>query len=246
MKFTIITATNNSEKNIKKNLTSVINQNYQNIEHIFIDNRSSDKTLEILKEYKKKTNYKVIIKSKKDLGLYHAFNKGLSIARGDIITILNSDDYFSSKNCINIILKYFKEDIEFVYGNIKIFSQLDKTKIIRYWKSSFVTIDNFYKIPHPGFCFKRNFQRKYKIKFCTQYKISSDLNFIATCLLKSKYYRYINKTIVHFMNGGTSTKFFNIFLSNYECYKILKHLKINFKFFFIIKKLFFKVKQIIS
>ena len=92
--ISLITPTFDSSKFINTNLQSVIEQNYSNLEHIFIDNKSNDQTLTILEEYKQKVNYEVKIISERDQGIYDAFNKGLEISRGEIITILNSDDFF--------------------------------------------------------------------------------------------------------------------------------------------------------
>ena len=97
MKISIITPTFNSEQFLSENLQSVIMQKYKIFEHIFIDNKSTDGTLEILKNYKKSASYNVIIYSSKDRGIYHAFNKGLKKTKGDLITILNSDDYLTNK-----------------------------------------------------------------------------------------------------------------------------------------------------
>ena len=90
-KITIITVTKNSEKFIERNILSVINQSYKNYEHIIIDGNSSDKTMQIINKYKGKLA-KVI--SEDDEGLYEAMNKGIINATGEIIGILNSDDYF--------------------------------------------------------------------------------------------------------------------------------------------------------
>ena len=96
-KFSIITATFNSDNFLSNNLNSVFSQNFLPYEHIFIDNSSKDKTLEIINSYKKKVPYKVIIISKKDKGIYFAFNEGLRISSGNYISYLNSDDYFYNK-----------------------------------------------------------------------------------------------------------------------------------------------------
>ena len=93
MKISIITATYNSEKFIKSNIESVNNQTYQNIEHIIIDNKSKDNTLSIAKKNGK--NLKIF--SDNDKGIYDAFNKGINESSGEIISILNSDDFYTDK-----------------------------------------------------------------------------------------------------------------------------------------------------
>ena len=92
MKISIITATYNSEKTLKETLDSVLSQTYKDYEHIIIDGLSKDNTMGIVKEYEKKYNGKLKYISEKDSGLYDAMNKGIKMATGDIIGILNSDD----------------------------------------------------------------------------------------------------------------------------------------------------------
>lgn len=245
MFITIITPTFNSEKFISKNLSSVFSQKYRNLEHIFIDNKSTDKTKKILKEYKKKCNYKVKIISERDKGIYFAFNKGLTNATGDVVTILNSDDYFSNKEVIQNISKYFKKQkIDFLYGNIKILSRFNLKKKVRIWKSQHIFKNEYFKVPHPSFFFRRSFQLKNKIIFNTAYKISSDLDFIIKCFKKKKRYLYLNKFLVNQRSGGVSQKLYGIILSNYEVYRILLKHKVSFKLLYIIKKLLFKICQL--
>lgn len=116
MKISIITPTFNSDKTILRNIESVNNQTYENIEHIFIDNQSSDQTLNLINQHSLKNN-KII--SEKDKGISDAFNKGILNSSGEIIGILNSDDLFYSKNTLSLVSKCFQdESIDFVFGDI--------------------------------------------------------------------------------------------------------------------------------
>ena len=105
MKISIITATYNSEEFIISNLNSVNSQTYENYEHIIVDNKSKDKTLEIVK----KNGKRLKIISERDDGIYDAFNKGIELASGDIISILNSDDYYSDNKILENIVDIFKK-----------------------------------------------------------------------------------------------------------------------------------------
>ena len=87
--FSIITVVLNNEKYIEETIKSIINQNYKNFEYIIIDGKSTDNTLKIIKKYKDKINKFI---SEKDKGIYDAFNKGISLANGRFICIVNSDD----------------------------------------------------------------------------------------------------------------------------------------------------------
>ena len=245
MLITIITPTYNSEKYLYKNILSVMQQTHKNIEHIFIDNKSSDTTKQILESYKNEAKYKVKIFSKKDKGIYYAFNKGINSARGDIVTILNSDDFFSNSNVVKSVDNFFKEkNVDFIYGNIKIVSRNNPNKNIRIWKTQKINNNEFYKIPHPSFFLKRSFQKKNNIIFDTKFKISSDLDFIINCFKNTKYFLHINKNLVIQRSGGTSQKLVNILIANYEVYKILLKHKITNRLMFIAKKIFFKICQL--
>jgi glycosyltransferase involved in cell wall biosynthesis len=109
MKISVITPTFNSEKTILKNVESIINQSYKDFEHIIIDNRSSDKTIAIIKNLYKDLPSNLRIISEKDSGISEAFNKGIMCAKGDIITILNSDDYYYSGSIFAIVIDALKE-----------------------------------------------------------------------------------------------------------------------------------------
>ena len=121
MKISIITPTYNSEKNISICIQSILNQTYKNFEHIIIDNLSADSTLQIAKNMYSSNNMmaNLSIISEKDNGISDAFNKGIISARGDIIAILNSDDFYFSNDVFEKVVKVFSDPIIlFVHGNI--------------------------------------------------------------------------------------------------------------------------------
>lgn len=121
MKISLITPTYNSEESIAKSINSVFRQTYSDFEHIIVDNQSVDNTLQIIKNLYDRFNYtnKLKIISEPDKGVSDAFNKGIKIAEGEVIAILNSDDYFFDTNVFSkAIASFEKEDILFVYGNI--------------------------------------------------------------------------------------------------------------------------------
>ena len=114
IKITIVTPIFNSEKNILKNILSIKNQRFKNIEHLIVDNLSKDKTLSLIKNKHRKI--KVI--SAADKGIYDALNKGIKKAKGDIISILHSDDFYFSRKTLETIAEIFiKEDVDAVYGD---------------------------------------------------------------------------------------------------------------------------------
>ena len=110
---TVITTSLNSEKTIKDTICSVNEQTFKNIEHIFIDGNSSDKTIEIIKNNMQKNS---ILISEKDNGIYHAMNKGIKLSKGEIIFILNSDDTFYNNSIVQSVMNIFSKnkDLEWI------------------------------------------------------------------------------------------------------------------------------------
>ena len=115
-KISIITVTKNSSKYLLENLKSVSSQSYKNYEHLIIDGNSSDKTLEIVKNFKGNTK---LIENKNDKGLYDAMNVGIKNSTGDIIGVLNSDDIYYEKT-LEIVNSYFNriQDLDFLFGSV--------------------------------------------------------------------------------------------------------------------------------
>ena len=109
MKVSIITACFNSEKTIKTTIESVLHQTYSNIEYIIIDGKSSDSTIEIVKEYMPLFRGRLRYISEKDNGIYDAMNKGIRLSKGDVIGIINSDDFYELDAVENII-KYMNSE----------------------------------------------------------------------------------------------------------------------------------------
>ena len=101
----VITPSFNCAKYIENTILKIQNQTYQNIEHIIIDGGSNDNTIEILKKYKDKITWI----SEKDSGMYDAINKGFKMARGEIFTYINTDDFYESDRTIEIVVDKFKE-----------------------------------------------------------------------------------------------------------------------------------------
>ena len=116
-KFTLITVVLNNKDLLEKTIKSVLRQNFKNFEYILIDGGSKDGTLAILKKYNAKLDYWL---SEKDDGIYHAFNKGMELSRGEYIGIINSDDTYRP-NALSIISKYIKKNrkIDFIFGSVQ-------------------------------------------------------------------------------------------------------------------------------
>lgn len=247
MKASIITPTFNSSQNIKKNLISVIDQNYSDWEQIIIDNNSNDNTLDIIKKI---NCQKIRVISENDNGIYDAINKGIKYATGDLIFILHSDDYFYANNILNEIVSLFKiKNPEVVYGNLL---YVNKNYLpLRFWKSSMYERDLFFKgwsPPHPTFVTKKSNYKKYGA-YISGFGNSADVELMYRFLQINKLSSiYLDKTFVCMKYGGISNK--NLLSVLRQNIILLKIFKIHFNFFKIIKFFFFKltnrVKQFVD
>jgi glycosyltransferase len=132
-KISIITASFQSEATIKDTLESVNIQTYPHIDHIIIDAASKDGTLDLVKAHGKRV---VHVTSEPDKGIFDAYNKGLAIVKGDIVGILNSDDFYASPHVIELVMQAFEDStVDAVYADLVYVDKADTDKIVRYWKS---------------------------------------------------------------------------------------------------------------
>jgi glycosyltransferase involved in cell wall biosynthesis len=177
-KISIITVTKNSEKYLQDNIDSLSNQTYKNFDHLIIDGKSSDKTIEIIKKNSNKISY---WESKIDNGLYDAMNKGIKNATGDIIGILNSDDFYYA-NALSTVNHYFTKypNIDFLFGSVqkyKLMHGFNPKKI----KWTF----GFYTSHSVGFFIRKNSQSRLG-HYDTQYKYSADYDLFYRMIVKKK------------------------------------------------------------
>ena len=205
-KISIITVVWNNSKTIKDAIDSVLGQTYENIEYIVVDGASTDGTVEIVRSYGDKITKFI---SEKDKGLYDAMNKGLALATGDIVGILNSDDFYIDEYVIEKIVKEFEEKkVDSVYADLVFVKPENLDKVVRYYDSSKFNPSKFaygWMPAHPTFFVKREIYEKYGV-FKTDYKIAADFDICARFLYKNKIsYSYIKEPIVKMRIGGAST-----------------------------------------
>ena len=241
MKVSIITIAYNSAKTIAKTLQSVLDQKVKNIEHIIIDGKSSDNTLEICKKF---SHISKII-SEKDKGVYDAFNKGLKFATGEIIGFLNSDDTFYNEESLQDIINAFDSNTDCIYGNLEYINS--NGVVVRKWKSKVFKAGAFKKAwmpAHPTFyCRKKIYDKLGWYK--SSYKIAGDfelmLRFLEKHGINSK---FIDKNLVIMLTGGISNRGINSKLSILkEEFKAFKENKIKFnRVNYLINKIF-KIKE---
>ncbi len=201
LKISIITVVKNNKDTIEKNILSLINQNYKNYEHIIIDGGSEDGTIELINKYKMDIKYFI---SEKDNGIYDAMNKGIDKAEGDIIGILNADDYYFS-NALEIVNSYFEKykEIDFLFGSVQ------KHKLHHgFYPKKILWTFGFYTSHSVGFFIKSEAQKKlghYNIK----YKYSSDYDLFFRMIVKLKMKgmaTHKNEVMGHFGLNGLSSR----------------------------------------
>lgn len=210
MKISIITVTFNSEITIRNTLESVLLQSYSNIEYILVDGASKDCTLDIVEDYIQKFNGRLNYISESDKGIYDAMNKGIKMAAGEVVGILNSDDFFTSDNVIAKVAETFESDdrIDAVYGDIHFVKDEKLNKCTRYFSSRYFRpwMLRFGFMPaHPSFYCKKSVFEKYGL-YDLQYRTSSDFEMMVRLLWKHKIKtKYLNMDFVTMRAGGEST-----------------------------------------
>lgn len=208
MRVSIITVSYNSANTIRDTLESIRSQTYSDIEHILIDGKSSDNTLEIVRNFP----HLAKVVSEKDNGLYDAMNKGIALANGDIVGILNSDDVYQSANVIADVVRMFeKEGTEAVYGDLQYVKGNDLNKIIRTWKAGVFSKKKIYygwMPPHPAFFVRRIIYKKAGL-FNLSLKMSADYELMLRMFVKENILAaYIPEVLVKMRIGGLSNASF--------------------------------------
>lgn len=202
MKVSIITVVRNAKKTIEQTINSVLNQTYKNIEYIIIDGLSTDGTQEIIKQYENQLAYYV---SEADQGLYDAMNKGIQHARGDIIGIINSDDWYECDAIKKIVNVFEKYDTELVHGNVNMIRAENEK-----WVSKPAPVEQLWQrmvIMHPTVFIKKKIYDQFGV-FDTHYKIAADYELMLRLYSKKVKFYYIDEIIANFRWGGISVKLY--------------------------------------
>lgn len=211
MKFTIITVTYDSASTLRDAIESVLTQRFVELEYIIVDGASKDNTVELIREYEPCFEGRLRWITEPDKGLYDAMNKGIAMATGDVIGILNSDDFYTNDTVLHNIAQAFMHDSELdaTYGDIHFVKPNNLQKCVRYYSAKhfrpFLLRFGFMP-PHPSFyCKKECYNRLGLYKL--DYKIASDYDLLIRYLyinrIKAK---YINLDVVTMRMGGASTE----------------------------------------
>lgn len=246
MKVSIITICFNSDKTIQDTIESVLAQDYQNIEYILVDGNSNDKTLDIIRKYEDHID---VVVSEPDKGIYDAMNKGIRLATGDVVGILNSDDFFESTQVIKEVVEKFTSNpnSNLVFGNVLIVDPLNTKRIIRFYNSYKFRVWKLrfgWMPPHPASFIKRSLYDQVG-NYSLDYKIAADYELFVRILMKYKIsYSRIDKVLVIMRAGGISTSGLkSSYLLNSEIVKACKNNDIYTNLLFVLSKTPFKLLE---
>lgn len=209
MKLSIITVCLNSASTIEQTIQSVLLQCYSNIEYIVLDGGSSDGTQDIIGRYSDRL---AVYRSEPDKGLYDAMNKGIALATGEVVGILNADDFYADSEVLHRVATAFNDlQVDACYGDLVYVKREAADKIVRYWKSQTYTDDLFYRgwmPPHPTFFVRRNVYEQlggFKLEFGSGADYELMLRFLLRYGIKTS---YIPALLVHMRCGGISGESF--------------------------------------
>ncbi len=251
MRVSLITCTYNSEANLEHCITSVVGQDYPDIEYIVIDGGSRDSTNNIIERYKGFINTYI---SEEDRGIYDALNKGIEIATGEIVGLLHSDDFFADPQVVTRVVQALTESgTEAVISNIDFISSTNINKVVRFYSSRFFRPFLFrfgFQPAHPTFYTYRRNYLKFGLYNSTM-KIAGDFDLLLRFLyIHSLPFKYIPDVWVKMRLGGKSTKSLkNKLVMNREILSSLRSngiysnsLLISLRYLFKVFSLFFRFR----
>ena len=210
MKISIITATYNSAATLCDTMESILRQSYTNYEYIVVDGASKDATVDIIREYEPRFDGRMRWVSEPDKGIYDAMNKGIVMATGDVVGLLNSDDFYTSDDILETVAREFSaaDAPDAIYGDVHYVNDDDLTKRVRYYSSQRFTRKRMrmcYMPAHPSFYVQRECYKKFG-SFDTSYRVAADFeNLLRLIYVNNIRTRYIAKDFVTMRMGGASS-----------------------------------------
>ena len=245
--ISIITVVRNNKNTIADCILSILSQSKVPFEYIIIDGNSTDGTLDEIKKY---TYPGLKLVSEADKGIYDAMNKGLKIARGEVVGILNSDDLYDNPDVLENVGKVFEDTaIDACYSDLVYVRRDNTSQVVRYWKSQRYVEGLFRKgwvPPHPTFFVRRSVYEKYGL-FDLSFNLAADFDLMLRFIAKNKivvcYLPCI--TIRMRLGGATNKSIHNIIKQNLEIVRAFKINDLTISIFFPVYKLVEKLSQFI-
>lgn len=231
IKFSIITVVFNAESTIADTIRSVAAQSYPHVEHIVVDGASTDATVAVARSTPGRVSTLI---SEPDDGLYHAMNKGIALATGDVIGFLNADDFYASTDVLECVAAQLQGGTDSCYGDLCYVAQDDVSRVVRYWKSSNFAPGLFQRgwaPPHPTFFVKRSVYERLG-GFKPEFGVASDVELMARYLEKARIStRYVPKILVNMRLGGASNRsLVGILRQNWQVRRALHSIGVRFSF----------------
>ncbi len=205
LNVSLITVVYNAESTISRCMKSVIRKNFNNVQYIIIDGGSTDQTVQIIEGYR---DHISCFLSEPDKGVYDAINKGIKLATGDIVGVLNADDFFADETILSTVAYEFtQQDVDIIYGDLDYIKENEK--IVRKWRSGEFIRRNFnfgWMPPHPTFYCKRNLFHEFGF-YSLDYGTAADYELMLRFLyINSLSAFYIKKVMIKMKIGGKSNK----------------------------------------
>lgn len=246
VEISIITATWNSEATIASCINSVAEQDWPLREHILIDGFSTDGTMEVVDAFRHALTALV---SEPDEGIYDALNKGLALARGEVVGFLHSDDFYANSSSLRKIAEAFDDpEVCAVYGDLEYVLKEDTSKVVRRWKSSAFDerkLRQGWMPPHPTLYVRRNWYQRIN-GFDTSYNIAGDYHSVLSLFSLPRFKAvYIPEVLVKMRTGGASNRSIrNLWVKSCEDLRALRQTGVG-GLFVLGRKNFSKIKQFI-
>ena len=249
MKISVITVCYNSASTIGDTINSIASQYYADKEYIVVDGNSSDATMDIVRASSCVSHFV----SERDRGIYDAMNKGFSLATGDVIGTLNSDDFYINSNVLSEVENIFEDEtVDACFADLLYVDQLDTNRIVRYWQSRPYRsglFKNGWMPAHPTFFVRKRVYEQYGL-FDLKYKIAADFELLFRLIEVNKIKTvYLPKVLIKMRMGGTTNKsIHNIKTQNREIIRLLQSYYpdfsiVNFWFYKVINRCFQFIKR---
>lgn len=250
MRISVITATYNSAATIHDTLESMLRQTYKEIEYLIVDGASTDETMQIVRSYEPLFEGKMRIVSEPDFGIYDAMNKGIARATGDVVGLLNSDDFYTTDDVLERVAQAAEEpDLDAVYGDVHYVDASNLMRPVRYYSSANFTPERMrmgFMPAHPSFYCKRDCYKDFGT-FDTSYKVAADFEHLLRLIYVHRIStRYLPFDFVTMRMGGASSSGF----ASHRCimadhHRALKANGVKSSYFRLALRYFFKVKEIV-
>jgi len=207
MKISIITATYNSGVTLRDTMESVLAHDFDDFEHIIVDGCSKDHTLDIVRELEPRYNGRLKWISEPDNGIYDAMNKWIMMATGDVVGLLNSDDFYSASDILSTVDREIRE-FDAVYGDVHYVDPKDTATPVRFYSSAAFRRWKMrlgFMPAHPSFYCRRTVYTRYGL-FDPGFKVAADFEQLLRLIyVNSIFTRYIRKDFVTMRTGGASS-----------------------------------------